>query len=89
MIHADWILTNAIVLTMDDEFNLYEPGAVVVSGDSILAVGRQEEIQNAYNVTFSFGYIVSYLLIGLGTVLLSVIVPLLYILRLNPKKIMM
>ena len=48
-----------------------------------------EEIQNAYNVTFSFGYIVSYLLIGLGTVLLSVIVPLLYILRLNPKKIMM
>ena len=33
---------------MDDEFNLYEPGAVVVSGDSILAVGRQEEIQNAY-----------------------------------------
>ncbi|HPX96143.1 MAG: amidohydrolase family protein [Brevefilum fermentans] len=48
MIHADWILTNAIVLTMDDEFNLYEPGAVVVSGDSILAVGRQEEIQNAY-----------------------------------------
>ncbi len=48
MIHADWILTNAIVLTMDDKFNLYEPGAVVVSGDSILAVGRQEEIQNAY-----------------------------------------
>lgn len=48
MIHADWILTNAIVLTMDDEFNLYEPGTVVVSGDSILAVGRQEEIQNAY-----------------------------------------
>ena len=48
-----------------------------------------EEIQNAYNVTFSLGYIVSYLLIGLGTVLLSVIVPLLYILRLNPKKIMM
>jgi 5-methylthioadenosine/S-adenosylhomocysteine deaminase len=33
---------------MDDEFNLYEPGTVVVSGDSILAVGRQEEIQNAY-----------------------------------------
>ncbi len=48
MIHADWILTNAIVLTMDDKFNLYETGAVVVSGDSILAVGRQEEIQNAY-----------------------------------------
>lgn len=48
-----------------------------------------EDVQSAYNVTFSIGYIVSYLLIGLGTVLLSVIVPLLYILRLNPKKIMM
>lgn len=48
-----------------------------------------EDVQNAYSVSFSIGYIVSYLLIGLGTVLLSVIVPLLYILRLNPKKIMM
>ncbi|GGI66834.1 ABC transporter permease [Enterococcus alcedinis] len=48
-----------------------------------------EDVQNTYHVTFSVGYIVSYLLIGLSTVLLSAIVPLLYILRLNPKKIMM
>lgn len=48
-----------------------------------------EDVQNAYTVTFSVGYIISYLLIGLGTVLLSAILPLLYILRLNPKKIMM
>ncbi|MHC5269600.1 ABC transporter permease [Enterococcus sp. LJL98] len=47
------------------------------------------DVQDAYRVTFSVGYIISYLLIGLGTVLLSAIVPLLYILRLNPKKIMM
>lgn len=48
-----------------------------------------DDIQSAYKVTFSVGYIISYLLLGLGTVLLSAILPLLYILRLNPKKIMM
>lgn len=47
------------------------------------------DIQQAYKVTFSFGYILSYLLVGIGTVLISALLPLLYILRLNPKKIMM
>jgi putative ABC transport system permease protein len=47
------------------------------------------DIQSAYKVTFSVGYVVTYLLLGLGTVLLSAVLPLLYILRLNPKKIMM
>ncbi|MBO1308684.1 FtsX-like permease family protein [Enterococcus sp. 669A] len=47
------------------------------------------DIQQAYKVTFSIGYIVTYLLVGVGTVLLSAVLPLLYILRLNPKKIMM
>jgi len=47
------------------------------------------DIKNAYQVSFSAGYIITYLLLGLGTVLLSAILPLLYILRLNPKKIMM
>ena len=41
---ADIILTNAIVLTMDEAFNLYEPGAVAVKDDSIIAVGPSEEI---------------------------------------------
>ena len=48
-----------------------------------------EEVQSAYKVTFSAGYIITYLVTGLGTILLSAVVPLLYILRLNPKKIMM
>lgn len=48
-----------------------------------------QDIQAAYKVTFSTGYIISYLLLGIGTVLLSAVLPLLYILRLNPKKIMM
>lgn len=48
-----------------------------------------EEIKQDYNVNFSLTYFVSYFVIGLGTILLSALVPLLYILRLNPKKIMM
>ncbi len=40
----DTLLTNAIVLTMDEDFNQYEPGAVAVTGDSIVAVGPAEEI---------------------------------------------
>ena len=45
---ADTLLTNAIVLAMDEEFNQFEPGAVAVKGDSILAVGPEDEIKAAY-----------------------------------------
>ncbi|HSG25060.1 MAG TPA: amidohydrolase family protein [Anaerolineales bacterium] len=45
---ADILLTNAIVLTMDEELNLYEPGAVAIKGNSILAVGPEAELKNDY-----------------------------------------
>ncbi|HUV28374.1 MAG TPA: amidohydrolase family protein [Anaerolineales bacterium] len=45
---SDLLLTNAIVLTMDEELNQYDPGAVAVSGDSIIAVGPEKEIRQAY-----------------------------------------
>jgi len=45
---ADILLSNAIVITMDENFNQYEPGALVVSGDSILAVGPEQEIKNSF-----------------------------------------
>jgi 5-methylthioadenosine/S-adenosylhomocysteine deaminase len=41
---ADVILRNADVLTMDGEFHQFNPGAVAVLGDSILAVGPEIEI---------------------------------------------
>ncbi len=37
---VDFLLTNAHVLTMDEEFNQYNSGAIAVQGDSIVAVGR-------------------------------------------------
>ncbi|MBP2099559.1 ABC transporter permease [Enterococcus rivorum] len=47
------------------------------------------DVMSAYEVKFSLGYIVTYLSVGLITVLVSAVLPLVYILRLNPKKIMM
>ena len=42
---ADILLTNAHVLTMDEKLNQYNPGAVAVVGDSIVAVGFESEIK--------------------------------------------
>ncbi|MGA2502873.1 MAG: amidohydrolase family protein [Anaerolineales bacterium] len=46
---ADLLLFNAIVLTMDDEMHQYEPGAIAVSGDSIVAVGPEAEVHKTYH----------------------------------------
>jgi 5-methylthioadenosine/S-adenosylhomocysteine deaminase len=48
---VDLILTNAVVLTMDEEFHTYEPGAVAVSGNSIAAVGMEAEILKEYSAS--------------------------------------
>jgi len=48
-IPADLLLTNAIVLTMDQNLNMYEPGAVAIQGDSILSVGPEPELKKNYS----------------------------------------
>jgi 5-methylthioadenosine/S-adenosylhomocysteine deaminase len=45
---AHLLLVNALVLSMDEEMHQYEPGAVAISGDSILAVGSEADICKAY-----------------------------------------
>lgn len=47
-VSADILFTNAIILTMDDAFNLYEPGALAVEGDHILDIGLEADIKNRY-----------------------------------------
>ena len=37
---CDVLLTNATVLTMDEEFRVFESGVVAVTGDRIVAVGE-------------------------------------------------
>ena len=45
---ADILLTNAHVLTLDEKLNQFNPGAVAVVGDSIVAVGPEAEIKKDY-----------------------------------------
>ena len=46
--NVDIILTNALVLTMDEDFTQYVSGAVAIQGDNIVAVGDQNEINKEY-----------------------------------------
>ena len=48
MQNADYLLKNAALITLDEQFHQYEPGALAVAGDSILAVGPQREICDQY-----------------------------------------
>jgi len=45
---ADIILTNALVLTMDEQLHQFEPGAVALVGESIVAVGMENDIKQSY-----------------------------------------
>lgn len=45
---ANLILKNAIVLTMDENYHIFSPGAVAVEGDHILAVGPEEDLISEY-----------------------------------------
>src|SRR5512136_2165821 len=45
---ADLLLVNALVLTMDEAMQQFEPGAVAISGDSLLAVGDEASIREEY-----------------------------------------
>ena len=51
---VDIIFTNALVLTMDEKLTQYDPGAVAVLGDSIVAVGPEDEIQKEYSAQETF-----------------------------------
>lgn len=48
---ADLLLTNAIVLTMDENLKSYEPGAVAIKGDSILQVGAEADLRQEISAT--------------------------------------
>lgn len=49
----------------------------------------QDDVVAAYEVSLTPGYIAAMYGVGLGTVLVATLIPMIYIVRLNPKKIMM
>ncbi|WP_026675602.1 ABC transporter permease [Alkalihalobacterium bogoriense] len=64
-----------------DEFYYY--------GDDFTSNLTTSDVLNSYEVQLSPTYILMFIIIGLATVLFSTIIPLIYIVRLNPKKILM
>ena len=46
---ADLLLVNAVVLTMDEKMDQYEPGAVAITGDTIVGVGSEARLRKAWS----------------------------------------
>lgn len=46
---VDTLFINAIVLTMDEKLTQYDPGAVAVQGDSIVAVGYEADLKKDFS----------------------------------------
>jgi 5-methylthioadenosine/S-adenosylhomocysteine deaminase len=41
---ADVLITNGLVVTMDDRMNIFHPGALAIRGDTIVAVGPEQDL---------------------------------------------
>ena len=63
---------------------------MTAGGSSVLDSNlTNEDVLNNYEVRFSLAYFITFFAAGIGTILVSAILPLTYVMRLNPKKIMM
>lgn len=63
----------------------YDPLAVINEDVDL----SQDSVREAYEVKFTSGYVITFFIIGLLTIIGSAVFPLIYILRLNPKEIML
>jgi len=45
---VDLVVTGGIVLTADQDWNVYDPGAVAVDGGAIVGLGPRKEVERAY-----------------------------------------
>lgn len=62
---VDYLLTNALIVTMDEEYRLFDPGAIAIVGDSIKAVGPQAEIEANFEASETIDFDGSIILPGL------------------------
>lgn len=51
---ADLVVVNARVVTMDEKFSLFDPGAVAVKSGKIVAVGRSADIAKRYTAASTY-----------------------------------
>lgn len=64
-------------------------GMMVFSNNSDTTSLSADDVNKEYQVSLSSKYIISFFIVGLGTILVATIAPMVYLIRLNPKKIMM
>jgi putative ABC transport system permease protein len=78
-------------LIADDTGGMYVSASGSMGSDMGLLMGdlTPEDVVENYQVQFSAPYALSFLGLSIGVVVLSCIVPLLYVLRLRPRKILM
>ncbi|MFV1950024.1 MAG: amidohydrolase, partial [Anaerolineales bacterium] len=43
-LHCDLLLSGGIVITVDDNRRVFDPGSVAITGNRIVAVGSQQEL---------------------------------------------
>src|SRR5881394_4400840 len=55
---CDILLTNAIVLTMDERFTVHRPGSVAIAGDTVQAVGPEAAQYSARETVDCGGHVV-------------------------------
>jgi len=51
---VDFLFINAHVLTMDEQLQQFNPGAVAIKGDSIISVGSQSDLVGKYHAKETF-----------------------------------
>ena len=77
------------LLSSDMLSQVNNAGQYVISSDINALRMNETDVLHAFEVQYTWSYMLSFLTTGIITILLSSMVPLVYILRLNPKKIMM
>jgi len=87
-------ISNSMIQSQIEAENQKELGG----GTTMMAVGgpeklgpdlSEEDVANAYSVKLTTNYIILFFTVGMGTILVSTMTPVIYVIRLNPKKIMM
>lgn len=61
----DLLLTNALVLTMDEKFTQFEPGAVAIHGDRIVQVGSETDLEGLFTPALTIDCLGKVLMPGL------------------------
>lgn len=74
------------MMKADDKGNTYEEYYYYSEMQSNLTT---DDVMESYEVSLNSSYILWFYVIGLATILVSTVIPLIYIVRLNPKKILM